>query len=64
MTLQDIARKKIQILNEFSKISYNYIAKEVEIEPKYLYAWIRGGYDLREDKYRRILSIINRFNQP
>lgn len=51
-------RQKVKIIKALNNISYKEIATKLNINANSFYNWIKGQYDLSEEKQRKLYYII------
>lgn len=56
---QDNLRKKVKLLKALQNISYKEISYYLDIQTNSLYNFLRGQYDLSEEKASLLASIIS-----
>ena len=57
--MQNELRKEIKLLKALQGVSYNEIAEHLEIHRNSFYNWLKGYYNLSEEKENRLIEIIN-----
>lgn len=57
--MQNELRKEIKLLKALQGVSYNEIAEHLEIHKNSFYNWLKGYYNLSEEKENRLIEIIN-----
>lgn len=56
---QNDLRKQIKMIKALQGISYKEISEYLEITPNSLYNYLRGAYDLSDDKAARLEDILS-----
>lgn len=56
--MQNELRKRIKLLKALQGVSYNEIAEHLEIHKNSFYNWLKGYYNLSEEKESRLIEII------
>ena len=56
--MNDKLRNDVKLLKALQGISYKEIAGFLEIRQDSFYNWLKGYYDLGEEKQRRLLDVI------
>ena len=56
--MQDKLRKEVKQLKAFNDITYKEISEYLEIQKNSFYNWLRGYYDLSDEKTDRLKEII------
>ena len=56
--MNDKLRVEVKLLKALQGISYKEIAYYLEISPDSFYNWLKGYYNLCEEKQNRLLEII------
>jgi DNA-directed RNA polymerase specialized sigma24 family protein len=56
--LNDKLRKEVKLLKALQGISYKEIADYLEIRQDSFYNWLKGYYDLGEERQRRLFDVI------
>lgn len=56
--MNEMLRKKCKELKAFQDISYTEIAAYLEIKKNSFYNWLKGYYNLSEEKQRKLQDII------
>lgn len=63
---QDNLRKRVRILKALQSVSYKEVSEYLEIHTNSFYNWIKGYYNLSEEKANRlneILDLISEINE-
>lgn len=56
--MQDKLRKEVKQLKVFNDITYKEISEYLEIQKNSFYNWLRGYYNLSDEKVDRLKEII------
>ena len=56
---QEELRKRVKLLKALQNISYKELSEYLEIKQNSLYNFIRGAYDLSDERAERLDSIIS-----
>ena len=56
--MNDYLRKEVKLLKALQGVSYKEIAEYLEIKQDSLYSWLRGYYNLSEEKIERLQDVI------
>ncbi len=56
---QNELRKKVKLIKALQNISYKELSEYLEIKQNSLYNFIRGAYDLSDEKAERLESILS-----
>ena len=56
--MNEILRKKCKELKCFQGVPYVELAEHLEIKKNSFYNWLKGYYELGEEKQRRLLDVI------
>ena len=56
--MNDFLRKECKYLKLFQNVSYKEMAEYLEIRPDSFYNWLKGYYELGDEKQRRLLDVI------
>lgn len=56
---QEELRKRVKLLKALQNISYKELSEYLEIKQNSLYNFIRGAYDLSDERAERLYSIIS-----
>lgn len=56
--MNDILRKKCKLLKALQGISYKELAEYMEIKQDSFYCWLKGYYNLSDEKQNRLNEII------
>ncbi len=60
---QNDLRKQIKLLKALQGITYKEISEYLEITPNSLYNFLRGAYDLSDEKAETLKDIINNLSE-
>ena len=56
--LNENLRKEVKLLKALQGISYKEVAEFLEIRQDSFYNWLKGYYELGDEKQRRLLDVI------
>ena len=56
--MNDILREKVKLLKALQGISYKELAEYIEIKQDSFYCWLKGYYNLSDEKQLRLNEII------
>lgn len=57
--MQEELRKKVKLLKALQNISYAELSEYLEITRNGFYNWLKGYYNLSEEKTKRLIEIID-----
>ena len=61
--MNEFLRKECKLLKAMQGISYKEIAEYLELKQNSFYCWIKGYYDLGENKQRQLKEIISNLKE-
>lgn len=61
--MNEFLRKECKLLKAMQGISYKEIAEYLELKQDSFYSWIKGYYDLGENKQRQLKEIISNLKE-
>lgn len=61
--MNEFLRKECKLLKAMQGISYKEIAEYLELKQDSFYCWIKGYYDLGENKQRQLKEIISNLKE-
>ena len=61
--MQEELRKECKLLKAIQNISYKELAEYLEIKQDSFYCWLKGYYDLGENKETQLIEIINNLKE-
>ena len=56
--MQENLRKQVKLLKALQNVSYVSIEEDLEIKKNSFYNWLKGYYDLSQEKTQRLQEII------
>lgn len=60
---QDVLRKKVKLLKAIQNISYKEISEYLEINANSFYNYLKGQYDLSDEKASLLFTIISNLQE-
>lgn len=61
--MQEYLRKKVKIIKALQNITYKEIAEDLEINQHSFYNFLKGYYDLSQEKEKRLIEIIETISE-
>lgn len=61
--MNEFLRKECKLLKAMQGISYKEIAEYLELKQDSFYCWIKGYYDLGENKLRQLKEIVSNLKE-
>ncbi len=61
--MNEALRKQVKELKVYQDITYKELAEYLEIQRNSFYNWLKGYYNLSDDKQRKLNEIINNLKE-
>lgn len=61
--MNEALRKQVKELKVYQNITYKELAEYLEIQRNSFYNWLKGYYNLGDDKQRQLQEIINNLKE-
>lgn len=61
--MNEALRRKVKELKVYQDISYKELAEYLEIQRNSFYNWLKGYYNLSEEKQQQLTDIINNLKE-
>lgn len=61
--MNEALRKQVKELKVYQNITYKELAEYLEIQRNSFYNWLKGYYNLGDDKQRQLQDIINNLKE-